>query len=419
MELNKRKSVKKGGILVIIFILVYIPSLVHWIYGKTISTDMIRMGSIEDSINTEGFLVRDEEIMKSPFEGKCIPNVSDGEKVPANFTVATILKDSTKKMYDDLNDLELRILKVQKEKSENQEFFSQDIARLENEVNKRVQLLIEQGNNNSISKARALKDDINGILQKKAEIIGNRGPADAFLNSLMKDREKLKQQINANKGEIITKSPGIICYTVDGYESMLNPAGIRNLTPKMLEGIKTRENVKSFSGKSVELNKPFAKLIKDFEYFVVFSLECEKAKDFKVDDGIRIRINDINKVMDTSIYYKSNLQDGRYILAVKVDKGISETAGLRKASVDIIKKSYDGYKVPLKSLSQIDQSSMTAKITLVKANYASIRDIRIKGMNEEFAVIESSNDAYRNGVGLYDMFVLNPQNIQEGQLINQ
>jgi len=47
-EENKRKingKVKLGGLLIALFLLLYIPSFIFWIYGKNIHTDIIRMGN--------------------------------------------------------------------------------------------------------------------------------------------------------------------------------------------------------------------------------------------------------------------------------------------------------------------------------------------------------------------------------------
>jgi len=49
-EENKRKingKVKLGGLLIALFLLLYIPSFIFWIYGKNIHTDIIRMGELE------------------------------------------------------------------------------------------------------------------------------------------------------------------------------------------------------------------------------------------------------------------------------------------------------------------------------------------------------------------------------------
>ena len=64
-----KRRFKTGRLLLIIFVLVYIPSLIYWFYGNTVATDIVHTGVIEDSMNINALLVRDETVLKAPFSG--------------------------------------------------------------------------------------------------------------------------------------------------------------------------------------------------------------------------------------------------------------------------------------------------------------------------------------------------------------
>ncbi|MCX8129968.1 MAG: hypothetical protein N3I35_07720 [Clostridia bacterium] len=414
---GKNSRIKIGSFIIIVFILLYVPSLIHWLYGETISTDIVRIGELEDSVNTDGYFVRNEEVLQSPFEGTCIPEVGEGEKVAVNTNIATVLKDDSDSILEALKNKELDIIKAKQEKNKNTEIFSEDIVKIENEIGDKVKLVIEQGNKNSLLKIGQIKDDIDELIQKKATISGDTGSTDTYINSLQKEKEKLQLQMRMNTRNIVSKSSGIISYTTDGYENMLRSSAIKDITPKFLESIKEGKNINFTGSKTVEAGKPFAKVIKDLDCYILAALTPSKAERYKVGDSIDIRINEISKIIDSTIEYKSEKIDGKIILAFRVNQGISETSGLRKVNVDIISKHYKGYRVPLNSLLNIDMKNMKAKVVLVKSNYATIRDVKIKGTDEEFAIVTSLDDKTKNGIGLYDIYVCNPGNIQEGQMI--
>lgn len=414
---NKRRSIKIGSFFIII-ILSYLFLFFRWVYGNNIATDIIRTDTLEDSISIEAIIVRDEEVLKSPIDGKCINEVTEGERIPAKFRVATVLSNTSEKLIDNLKDLDLRIIKAQKEKSENQDFFSEDVVKIEDEIQQKIKLLILESNANSIEKTKRLREEIDGLIQKKASIVGSKSTPDVFLNDLKRQKLSIQDQINSNTREITSPASGIISYTVDGYEDNLSLKSINSFTPKMLEGIKSIEQTKINTNKNVDANKPFAKIVKGFDYYILIAVDSEKIKVLKVNSVINIRINDINKVIDGVVTNISNDIEGKSVATFKVDKDMSETASLRKVSIDLIKSSFTGLKVPLKSLMEFDQLNMKAKIVLVKANYASIRQVKVNGKNEESAIVEGSDDT-ENGVSLYDTYVVNPENIKEGQLISQ
>ena len=92
---KKRQKILFRNIFVILFLILYIPSLVSWIYGNNVNTEFIREGEIESSINTNAYIVRDEIVINSPAEGKCIREKSEGERVSVNSRIATIVDNTS------------------------------------------------------------------------------------------------------------------------------------------------------------------------------------------------------------------------------------------------------------------------------------------------------------------------------------
>ena len=419
MRLQKRKrKFKAGSFLISIFVLIYFPSLIHWIYGKNIATDMIRIGTIENIINTDGIIIRDEEIIKSPFEGKCVINANEGDKIPVGYKIATVLDASSERMLQDVKAIDLKIINAQKERNKNRENFSEDIVKIENEINQKARLIVEASNANSICRVESIKDEINGLIQKRALIYGGQSTTDSYLNFLAGEKERLQEKIRLSTREIYSASSGIISFKVDGYENILTPGAIKDLTPKFIDNFKAGMMEETLQKCVVYAEKPFAKIIRDIECHIVFTVDSSRAPDFKEGDVIKLRVNELGKVFDSVVEYKSGEENGKTMISVNTDRGISEMSLFRKINLDIILNSYKGYKVPLGSLRDMDTSNMRAKIVLVNANYAAIKDVRIIGMDREFAVIDNLEAQRTDNIGLYSIYIINPQNIQEGQMIN-
>ncbi|MCX8131968.1 MAG: hypothetical protein N3I35_17950 [Clostridia bacterium] len=416
---GKMTKIKAGSFLIIIFLLLYIPSVINWAYGDSIVTDIVRIGELEDSINTEAFIVRNEEVLESPFEGNCIPEIGEGEKVPAFSNIATVLKKDSDDILEALKSKELEIIKAQRGKSKNLDIFSEDIAKLENEIEEKVKLVVYEGNRNNLLKIRQLKEDIDGLIQKKATIAGDTGSADTYIKSLKQQKENIQMQIRMNTRKIVSKNSGIISYVIDGYENMLRPDSIKDIKPEFLGNIKENKFFEFTGSISVESGKPFAKVIKDLDCYLVVALGKSKADRLKTGDTIDVRLNEVSKTVNGLVTYKSTEIQNRYIFAIRIDKGVSETSRLRKINTDIILRHYKGYRVPVSSLRDVDMKNMKAKIVINKSNYASVRDVTIKGTDEEFAIIANVDEKDKNSIGLYDIYVVRPGNIQEGQMINK
>jgi len=414
---EKKKHFRLGTILLIAFFLIYVPSLIHWIFGRNIATAIMQMDTIEESVNVEGCIIRNEQVLVSAFDGKCISEVQDGERVPAGYRVLTILKDSSIQLVEQLNKIEEEILNIQKERAENNRIFSSDIIKIDEEIQKNILKMANESNKNSLLKVEPIVEDINKLVEKKAIISGDTGAPNSYLEELKAEKNRIQAQINSGTREIVVDKPGIISYTIDDYESVLTVNAIPSLTPEILDEISKSQKPRNINNSVVYTGKPFAKLILDYHYYFVFTIDSRQFGDYKTDDYIEIRINDIDKIINGQISYISEKFDNNQIIvAVKTDENMRETAGMRKVNLDIIKSLHSGLKVPVKSLIDIDPATNMAKIVMVEANYAKIREVKIKGMNDEFAII-ANPEGTTKGISLYSTYVLNPENIQEGQLI--
>jgi len=416
---NKGKKFKISSFIVLMFLLLYIPSVLHWITEKNISTDYLRNGIIEISVNADGIIIRDEKVFNSPFDGKYIPEVGEGEKVAAGGRIATVMTASSVELLDELENYNQRIIKAQIEKNKNREFFSEDIEKLDNEISKKIKVIVNETNNNSLYKMEQLKSDIDMLVQKKAEIYGGRSTADTYIEQLKNERELLQRRIKDDtKGEFST-FPGIVSYVIDGLEEELNPSAIDKLTVEYLENLKISVADVNANMRNVSAGQPYVKVIDNMKCYLAIPVKADKAKAFEVGMKPRVRIYDIDKEIKGTIKHISQEENGKVLIVVEIDRCIDETSGIRKVNIDLIKDSYEGLKVPIRSLMDVDPENNKAKIILVKANYASIREVEIVAASDEYAIIKSADDSGKNGVSLYDTYIINPQNIEEGQIIDK
>jgi len=409
------KSGTKSGvkiILAIAFILIYLPSVIHWVYGKGITKDLVRNGVIEDSVNSNGLIIRDEELLVSPFEGLFIPAVEEGEKVPVNFRVATVLKNSALELLDSKNEIDMKIIKYQNSKSETQQMFAGDVRKIENEIAQKVSGLISESNKNNFYNVRTYRKDINDLVKKKSEVLSGLNSNDAYINELLSERKRIENQIQANTKDIYSDKSGIISYVIDGLEELLTVKNIDQITPEVFEKIKVSANTRSDDNVAVP-GQPFAKIIGNTSCYVAVPLEASQAQRFNAGEKVKLRFNDISRETYGEITHIT-ASNGKAVVVARFNRYINELSDRREVNLDLIKSSVEGLKVQAKSLRDLDTVNMKAKIVLVKSNYSVIEDVTVEALNKEYAIISSEDGK----VNLYDTYIVNPGDIVEGQVIN-
>ncbi|HEY5584478.1 MAG TPA: HlyD family efflux transporter periplasmic adaptor subunit [Ruminiclostridium sp.] len=412
----KKQSVKIGTLILVVFLLIYLPSLLFVMYSNGIKTDILTIGNIEDIQNIDGVFVRNEEIIISPETGNCVMDALEGEKVPAFYRIATVVKNVPVSTYEELKKKELEISRAQNAQKENITTFSSDIRKLDTEIIEKVKNLAEQSIRGSLVESRDTITNIDNIVYRKSDIFGDGSKSAEYIKKLNSDKATIQSKLNNNVKEIRTNSSGLISYAIDGYENILTPEFIRNATPKDLEKITTKETNGDFNVIDAQKGKPIAKLVKDLDNYLVTSVDENASKALTIDRKVTIRINDTGVSIDSVIAYSSNVIDGKRIVAFKFNTGLNETVGLRRINADLILSSSSGLKVPYSCLQNIDKKNKTANIVLVKGSKATIKKVSIVGMNDEAVIID--NIEGENLIALYNTYVLNPKNIQEEQIIN-
>ena len=418
-EINKGKRLKIGSILIGLFLLLYIPSLLNWLSKDTVSIDILRIGIIEESVNVEGLLVRDEVLLDPPdSDGKFIPEVSEGERIPAYCRVATISDKASLGLLKELEDINEKIILAQNDRAKKTDFFSEDMAKIDENIGEKVQSIINQSNTNSMENIGQLTLDVDKLIEKKASIAGGES-SDTHINSLKQEKNTILQKINLNTSQVISQYSGIVSYVIDGYEQVLTPKALKELTPGIVGDINEKQ-LQNISGyEEVKAGKPFMKVIKGNNTYIAAVIEQDKAGIFKAGASIKVRLNSIGTMALAVVTDISEKNGGKCMITVRIDRYSEELSSMRKINVDLIKDSYEGLKLPLKCLYSPDSDWKKAKVMLIKANCAVQREVEVMCRDSEYAIIKTPENEIKKTVSLYDTYVLNPVNVREGQIILQ
>ncbi|MEN6314366.1 MAG: HlyD family efflux transporter periplasmic adaptor subunit [Clostridiaceae bacterium] len=412
------KRLTLGSLMLFFFMMLYIPSLLNWLSGNNITSDVIRIGTIEESVHSNGIIVRDEELLKAPgFEGRYEAVIGEGERTPAYSCIATVYNDTSDTLLQKLKEIDMRIAKAHMEKAEKTAFFSEDLAKLDDEIGLQVQNVILACNARSFEDLSQYRNEIDKIVGKKAEIVGE-SSTDSYIDSMKKQKVNVQNQLNSNTFQVISNISGVVSYAIDGYESILTPKNLSELTPEMVDGITKKNSPHENDGKAYS-GTPLAKIIKGTDIYIAAAMGTDDANRFKVDDKIKLRINDIG--METSGYIVNinEPKDGKSVLVVRANRGADVLSSTRKVNVDFISRAKEGFKVPLRCLRDISSDGTAARIMLIRYKVATARTVEIICRDEEYAIIGTPEGEIENTVNLYDIYIINPDNIKEGDIIEK
>ena len=419
---GKNKTIRRvtlGGLLLVAFMITYIPSLFNWLSGSNVVQDVITNGVIEEYISADAVIIRDEELLDpASIDGICISEIDEGERTAAYCRIAMVTGMESDQLLKSIEDINEKIVKARMEQVEKSDFFSADLAKLDEEIGLRVQELIVACNTKSFGEMGRQRSEIRKIVEKKAEIVAGNS-TDGYISSLQQQKEGIQKEINENTKQVRTNVSGIVSYKIDGYERVLTPKTINNLTYDKLEKIIEYNEVSSKETQRVQAGLPFVKVIMGTDIYLAAVITQDKAKAFEVGNNIKLRIN--NSYLETSgvITNINKEKSDRIVVTVRISRGVESLSDQRVVNVDFITKTEEGLKVPIKSLRDITQDGTKARLMVIRYNVAVNRQVDILCSDEEYAIIKTPEGEYVKTVNLYSIYLINPDNIEEGDIIGK
>ncbi len=382
-----------------------------YVYINTpIITDIARNGVLEDSINTDAYIIRNEHLITSKVEGNVFRISQEGEKIKKNAIVATIYKGNNNNAQEKLNELNQRINNI-KQSDFGNNLFSRDLEKLDSRIMVKANEIIESAYKNNLVELKSIKNDINGIIDKKLLISGDKGPNSYNLHEIEKLKVKYEEQLMNDKSDLFASRSGIVSYNIDNMEQILNPKKIHEFKPSdftKLDQINFDLNVQVKEGQAV------AKIIDNFEWYLGFTLDKKDVYDIKAGDSLKIRFSTkMSEPMGAAVYYISPEEKGKVLVLLSVDRYIDNISEIRKTNIDVIKHTYSGFKVPISSVRVQDGKH---GIYVVRDRIARFCEVEILYNSNDFAIVKENNLS-KAGLLLYDEVVVKGSDIKDDTIV--
>lgn len=392
---NILKQIKENKKLLIILIVILaiivwgIYKLVVFIQNPT-DTFSVEQGKIYQEERATGYIIREETIVKgSNYKNGMEQIKTEGERVAKGEPIFRYFTSGEENLVNKIKELDS---KIEEALAKENTLLLGDIRTLEKQIETDINSLYYENNMQKISK---IKKEISNSIVKKAKIAGELSPAGSYLKKLVDERSKYENQLNEGAEYLNSPISGVISYKVDGYEDVLNTQDFSKLTSKFLEGL----NLKV--GQVVADSKESAKIINNFECYIVSILDSRQAKDAKVGQTVKLRLpNEVE--IDSEIVYITN-EDSKVVIVFEIDKQVQEMISYRKISFDIIWWSYSGKKVPNEAITYEKKGeNQVAYVIRTRVGYQDKIWVKVLRSNEKYTIVDNYGSEELKELGYTD-----------------
>ena len=405
------KKIRKGRVFAVVLILalvfIYAVYLVAKLVQNPTNTFMVTNGKISQEESDIGYIIREETVVKGQnYKNGMVKIKNEGEKVAKGDSVFRYYSSGEEELKNKIAELDVEIQSLmQNEKSS----FPSDVKLLESQIEKELDSIY--GLNNA-QKIQEYKKNINSYITKKAKISS---PSNSRLKELLSQREEYENRLTSDSENVNAPESGIVSYRVDGLGSVLTTEDFTKFNKSFLQDLKLK------TGQTVASNEEVGKIINNYQCYIVFNSNTNEAKNSKVGDTIKIRVQN-SDTLKASVENIIDEDDESKTITVKITNDVEKLIAYRKISFDIIWWDAEGFRIPNEAIKEENGLSyvvrnrngyynkMLVKILKQNDEYCIVRQYKTEEL-EELGFTSSQIYSMRN-IALYDEIVLNPTDEQ-------
>lgn len=361
---------------------------INYVMSPVNSVD-ISLETVENSVNDpNGIIIRDEEIYYSQVNGTVYNHVSEGDRVGKNFLISTVFSGQISD--DNLNELRTIDKKIEhrSEKLKESTIYSSGGIDVESKIAAIIRDITPAGEDNDVMKIADYKEDLNN-LRNGVDISD-----EDILNSLKLEKEAIENRISTNRHEITTNMSGIFTTYIDGLEEALSPENMENYTVEYLQNLGSVQS-RRLTQKSVEEGGAVCKVVNNHIWYTAMSIPTQVADSHETGEKVTLKFNSIaDSFVEGEIYRIGDTdENGQKIIIIRCPSYFEGAVSFRNADIDLIFESYTGYKIPVYAIRSDNEGKQYVLALSEGKEYTCYCDIVYTDAQNEFVIIESSQNA--------------------------
>ena len=350
-----------------------------------------------------GFVVREEELLYSQY-GTTVLNCAEGAHVAANDTVATGYRsEDAKTRQTRIDELSGQIEQLQYAWSAVSSVYDQ--AALDADIAGDLAQLSRYLALRDMNSVSDLSPELKGLILRRTGSDSDSGSLQARISTLQAELETLEAQSAGDTSAILAGKAGTFSAAVDGYESVLTPERLMEMTVAEFESVQPDETDANAIGR----------LVTSATWYYACVVPASELSD--VEEGDRATLTfarDYYQPVTMRVERLGENEAGSRLLVLSSDRALQNVTLLRQQSAEIVFTSYAGLRVP-KSAVRVENGQ--TGVYILEGTLAKWKPITILHDTGESYVVTLDTSS-TNNLWPGDELIINAKNLYDGKVVN-
>lgn len=337
------------------------------------ATTRVYTSTTEDAVEASGWLVREEEETFRTDAGTLSPTREEGEKVGQGQVIAAT--------YDSPGALEavaqIQAKRLQLEQLEYalSSYLNPDAAlKLDGSISDDIMALRKNLTGGDYTAASGDLSQLKAAIVKRSRAYTSSQEIKAEITAVQDEIDSLQAGLTG-AANITAPRAGTYSAVCDGYESVLTPAGLGDLTPSALDKLAAGENTANVG-----------KLIYGNTWYYAAAVTQEEAQRIAGCGSVSLRLTKgITDDIAATVHSVSPAEDGRCVVVLACREYLAETTQLRHQTAQIVLHSYTGLRLPSVCLRQ--QEDGTLGVYCAQGSFSRFKPVDMVYQGDDYVLV--------------------------------
>lgn len=411
---------------ILLTVLVYFGVNLAAYFVDPFSTAITYAYTSENAVSVTGYVVREEEVLSDESDLIYSPR-REGEKISTGGTVALVY-ESAQALNDATTVRTLQARLEQLEFARSLASGSQSTVRLDEEITDSLIRMRSALTRDDLTDTEEPAQVIRAAVLKRSYTHTGSTSLDDAIASLQEQIRQLSDATAPATTRISAPKAGLFSSLVDGYETVLSPGMIRDLTPAAFQKLSPDPFC---SGES--------KIIYGESWSFVTVMDAADVKRLSVGDKVTLRFQKgLDRDLTVKVDFISEEESGQRVVSFTSQQYLGLTTLLRHQNAQIIFESHEGFRIPRSALRIVweqvtsedgtplfkaDGTPQTEQVTgvyCVWGTTARFKPVEVIWQEEDHMVVipaEDAKDSRRLRAG--DEVITAAADLYDGKVINR
>lgn len=372
------------------------------------ATEVALNYTVEDAVKSAGVIVRDEHVIDDRAVGGAVSYTrNDGAMVTEYTTIAEVYnRESDIAVQKQIRALDLEIASLKRVSDKRSAEYS-NTDRLNQQLAAALDDLIQTADSGMVSSIADKRGGLVFLLGQKAVATGRAENFESRIAQLEAERDGLVSRLSGEFTEYKSPEKGYFARMIDGYEGVLTPDYLQDMTVAQLEEL-TGERV-SFD------NHSFGKIVVDYNWDYAALVSQRDGEKFKEGAEVYLNFNmyGLSRIPFTVQEVRHDDTSEKTAVILRTDYMVPELLMVRNPSAEIQFKSYSGLRIPKRAKRYEGQQS---GVYVLDGDTIRFKTINIIYETDTFILCGPNPDIERP-LELFDQVIVEGTDLKDGKTI--